>query len=80
VKTGEMVDLELLPVGAIVTIKDRPGSSATVLDGKQVQFRSEVISFNDWGCRATGWTAIQIYKGALLPNGRLLEVLQEGAK
>lgn len=79
-KTEEMVDLGLLPVGTILTIKDRPDSSATVLDGKQVEFRGEVISFNDWGCRATGWTAIQIYKWALLPDGRRLEALREGGK
>jgi hypothetical protein len=39
-----------------------------------------VISFNDWGCRATGWTAIQIYKWAVLPDGRLLEALREGGE
>lgn len=75
-KTGEMVERGLLPVGTVLTIKDRPDSAATVVDGKRVEFRGEVISFNDWGCRATGWTAIQIYKWAVLPDGRLLEALR----
>lgn len=75
-KTVEMVDRGLLPIGTILTIKDRPDSAAKVVDGKRVEFRGEVISFNDWGCRATGWTAIQIYKWAVLPDGRLLEVLR----
>jgi hypothetical protein len=76
-KTREMVDEGLLPVGTILTIKDRPDSAATVVDGKRVEFRGELMSFNDWGCKATGWTAIQIYKWAVLPDGRLLEALRE---
>ena len=75
-KTGEMVDRGLLPVGTTLTIKDRPDSAAKVVDGKRVEFRGELISFNDWGCRVTGWSAIQIYKWAVLPDGRLLEALR----
>ena len=76
-KTAEMVDRGLLTIGTTLTIKDRPDSAAKVVDGKRVEFRGEVISFNDWGCRATGWRAIQIYKWAVLPDGRLLEALRE---
>jgi predicted type IV restriction endonuclease len=76
-KTGEMVDHGLLAVGTILTIRDRPDSAATVVDGKRVEFRGELMSFNEWGCKATGWTAIQIYKWAVLPDGRLLEALRE---
>jgi hypothetical protein len=61
-------------------IKDRSDSAAKVVDGKRVEFRGEVISFNDWGCRSTGWSAIQIYRWAVLPDGRLLEALREGAE
>jgi len=75
-KTGEMVDRGLLPVGTLLTIKDRPDSAAKVVDGKRVEFQGEVMSFNAWGCVATGWTAIQIYKWAVLPDGRLLEALR----
>jgi len=75
-KTAEMVERGLLPVGTLLTIKDRPDSAATVVDGKRVEYRDEVMSFNDWGCRATGWSAVQIYKLAVLPDGRLLEALR----
>lgn len=77
-KTPEMVQKGLLTVGTPLTIKNRPDSTATVVDGKTVEFRGEVMSFNEWGCRATGWTSIQIYKWAVLPDGRLLEALREG--
>jgi len=76
-KTAEMVGRGLLPIGTTLTIKDRPDSAARVVDGKRVEFRGEVISFTDWGCRVTGWTAIGIYKWAVLPDGRLLEALRE---
>ena len=76
-KTVEMVERKLLPVGTTLTIKDRPDSAASVIDGKRVEFRGEVMSFNAWGCQATGWSAIQIYKWAVLPDGRLLEALRK---
>lgn len=77
-KTPEMVERGLLPVGTVLTIKDRPDSAATVVDGKRVEFRGEVMSYNAWGCAATGWSAIQSYRWAVLPDGRLLEALREG--
>lgn len=79
-KTPEMVERGLLTVGTPLTIKDRPDSAAKVVDGKRVEFRGEVISFTEWGCRVTGWTAIGIYKWAVLPDGRLLEALREVAE
>lgn len=34
------------------------------------------MSYNAWGCEVTGWSAIQIYKWAVLPDGRLLDELR----
>ena len=76
-KTGEMVERGLLPVGTELAIKNRPDSAARVIDGKHVEFRGERMTYSAWGCRVTGWTAIQIYKWAVLPDGRLLEALRE---
>lgn len=75
-KTAEMVDRGLLPVGTELTIKDRPDSAARVIDGRRVEFRGEAMSYNAWGCEVTGWSAIQIYKWAVLPDGRLLDELR----
>lgn len=76
-KTTEMVERGLLPVGTELTIKDRPDSAARVIDGRYVEFRGERMTYNAWGCQVTGWSAIQIYKSAVLPDGRLLEALRE---
>ena len=78
-KASEMVERGLQAVGTTLTIKDRPDSAAKVVDGKRVEFKGEVMSFNTWGCAATGWTAIQIYKWAVLLDGRLLEVLRKNS-
>lgn len=39
-----------------------------------------VMSFTEWKCRVTGWTAIGIYKWALLRDGRLFEALRDETK
>jgi hypothetical protein len=75
-KTTEMVERGVLPVGTRLTIRNRPDSVATVVDGKRVSYRGETMSFNAWGCLVTGWSAVQIYTMALLPDGRPLEVLR----
>lgn len=75
-KTTEMVERGVLPVGTRLTIRNRPDSVATVVDGRRVDYRGEVMSFNAWGCLVTGWSAVQIYTMALLPDGRPLEVLR----
>lgn len=61
-KTPEMVEQRFLTVGSTLSIKDPPDSAARVIDRKRVEFRGGVMSFNAWGCAATGWTVIQIYK------------------
>lgn len=76
-RTTDMVERGLLPVGTELTIKGRPDSSARVIDGRYVVFRGEQMSYNAWGCRATGWTSIQIYKWAVMPDGNLLEMLRQ---
>jgi hypothetical protein len=76
-KTAEMVERGLLPVGTRLSIKDRADSAASVVDGRRVEFRGEIMSFNAWGCRVTGWSSIQIYKWAMLPDGRLLDELRD---
>jgi hypothetical protein len=35
------------------------------------------MTFNEWGQRVTGWSAIQIYAWACLPDGRTLAELRD---
>jgi hypothetical protein len=75
-RINEMLDLGLIAPGTRLKIRGRPNSEATVVDGRQVAFGGELMSYNDWGCRVTGWTAIRIYEWAELPDGRLLSALR----
>jgi hypothetical protein len=69
-----------LPVRTILTINDRSGNASTVVDRKQVEYQGDVMRVSGCGCRVTEWNAIGIYKWAVLPDGRLLEALREGAE
>jgi hypothetical protein len=75
--TQDLVDLGRLKVGTVLTIRGRQDSAAKVLDGRCVEFKGERLTFNEWGQRATGWSAIQIYAWALLPDGRSLGDLRD---
>lgn len=75
-RTGEMLERGLITPGVRLKIRGRPNSEATVVDGRHVEFGGELMSYNDWGCRVTGWTAIQIYEWAEMPDGRLLSALR----
>lgn len=75
-KTTDLFEVGLLTPGMVLRIKDRPGSEATVIDGRHVDYRGERLSYNGWGCRITGWVSIQIYTQALMEDGRLLHDLR----
>jgi hypothetical protein len=75
--TQDLIELGRLKVGDTLTIRGRRDSSARVLDGRHVEFRGERITFNDWGQRVTGWSAIQVYAWACLPDGRTLNDLRD---
>lgn len=75
--TQDLVELGRLPIGTTLTIRGRENSAARVLDGRHVDFRGERITFNEWGQRVTGWSAIQIYTSACLPDGRMLGELRD---
>ena len=76
-KIPEMVDSGLLEIGTILSIKNRPGSEARVMDGRHVMYQGNIITFMDWGRRVTGWSTLQIYVHAVLPDGRLLDDLRK---
>ncbi len=75
-KTTDLVRLGLLKPGSVLRIKGRLGSEATVIDGRDVDYQGERMSYNIWGCRVTGWVSIQIYTQALMEDGRLLDELR----
>jgi hypothetical protein len=59
-----------------LTLKGFDNSEATVQDAKTVNYKNETTSFNDWGTRVTGWSAINIYDWAVTPSGKTLSQLR----
>lgn len=75
-KVADLLAAGLLAPGAKLTIRNWPNSEATVIDGRRVSFGTEELSYNEWGCRVTGWSAIQIYVHAQTEDGQLLQDLR----
>ncbi len=78
-RTKDLFERGLLKKGMMLSIRNHAGSDASVTDGNTVEFRGERMSFHAWGCRATGWSAIQIYAHAVTEDGRLLQELRQQA-
>lgn len=38
-----------------------PDKITTIVDGKHVKYKDEIMSLNVFGCKITGWSAIQSY-------------------
>jgi predicted type IV restriction endonuclease len=75
--TQALFELGRLKAGDTLTIRGRENSMARVIDGRQVDFRGQRMTFNDWGQRVTGWPSIRIYTMACLPDGRTLDQLRD---
>jgi hypothetical protein len=75
-RTTDMFEAGQLWTGMRLTIRGHESSEAVVVDGRRVEFAGEAMSYNAWGLRVTGWSAIQIYEHAKLPDGRLLRDLR----
>jgi hypothetical protein len=68
----------ILTPGDILTIKDREDSEAEVVDAKQVRFKGDLLTYNQWGKSVTGWSSICIYEWAIHPQfGKTLDQLRE---
>lgn len=51
-------------IGPLLVWENRstsPEKIATIVDGKHVKYKDEIISLNVFGCKITGWSAIQSY-------------------
>jgi len=72
----QLMEWGIVTPGMKLTLKGFNDSEATVRDAKTVEFKGEVISFNEWGTRVTQWSAICIYDWAITPAGKTLSELR----
>lgn len=65
-KLDWMISQGLLKPGDKICVISHPEETATIIDGKHVEYHGEMMSANVFGCKVTGWKAIQIYSFAKL--------------
>lgn len=60
-KMDWLIEQGIISIGDEVYLINHPEEVATVVDAKNVEYKGERMSFNQYGCELTGWKAIQIY-------------------
>lgn len=60
-KMDWLIDQGIVNIGDEVYLINHPEEVATVVDSKNVEYKGNKMSFNQYGCELTGWKAIQIY-------------------
>ncbi|MEA2204442.1 MAG: hypothetical protein QOE77_1218 [Blastocatellia bacterium] len=53
-RTPEMFERGLLKPGDVLTIFKRENSQAVVVDGSNVRYGDQIMSYNEWGEKVTG--------------------------
>jgi hypothetical protein len=66
----------LIKPGDILTILNHDNSPAVVIDASKVRHAGQIMSYNEWGQKVTGWVALNIYEWAVL-NGKTLGELRK---
>lgn len=51
---------------------------ATIVDGRNVSYNGEILSYYAWGCKISGWTSINIYSYACVEDGKTLDEIRLG--
>ena len=69
-KLDWMLDQGLINVGGKICVISHPEETATIIDGKHVEYNGEIMSMNVFGCKITGWSAIQSYANMRLADGK----------
>ena len=62
--TNELIGGKPVKNRALLVWKNRstsPAKIATIVDGKHVKYKDKIMSLNFFGCKITGWSAIQSY-------------------
>ncbi len=60
-KMDWLIDQGIINIGDEVYLINHPEEVATIEDSRNVRYKDQVMSCNQFGCELTGWKAIQIY-------------------
>mgnify|MGYP005906138879 FL=1 len=56
-----LIEQGIVNIGDEVYIINHPDEVAAIKNAESVEYKGELMSFNQFGCKITGWKAIQIY-------------------
>ena len=77
-KLDWLIKQGIIKIGDEVYVINHPTETATLIDIKNVNFKGEILSLNAYGCKVTGWTAIQSYAMMKIVGGtKTLSELRE---
>ena len=60
-KMDWLIEQGIINIGDKVYLINHPEEIATIEDSRNVRYKDQIMSFNQFGCELTGWKAIQIY-------------------
>lgn len=77
-KLDWLIKQEIIKIGDEVYVINHPTETATLIDTKNVNYKGEILSLNAYGCKVTGWKAIQSYAMMKIVGGtKTLSELRE---
>lgn len=60
-KMDWLIQQGIVNIGDELFVINHPEEKAIVVDSDHVKYKEETMSFNQFGCKVTGWKSIQIY-------------------
>jgi len=60
-KMDWLIEQGVVNIGDEIYVINHPEEKAVIKDNLNVEYKGEVMSFNKFGCKVTGWKTIQIY-------------------
>ena len=60
-KMDWLIDQGIVHIGDEIYVINHPDEVATIKDSENVLYKGETMSFNQFGCKVTGWKSIQCY-------------------
>lgn len=77
-KMDWLIKQGLIHVGDKIIVINYPNEVATILDDKNVEYKGNIMTFNQFGCAVTGWKAIRVYSlMKILNSSKTLSTLRE---
>lgn len=74
----KLFEWKLVAPGDEIYIKNHTSESARMLDQRRVEYDGQSMSYNSWGKKVTGWSAVNIYEWTVYkPTGQTLDELRQ---